>query len=107
MRLAPFRLTRARHQQRLPGIDMRLTCAHAIDMSKMVQVRNVPDALHRRLRARALDSGQTLSGYLLAELERLASRPTREEMLARLHSRKRVTLKTPAAVVVREERESA
>jgi len=76
-------------------------------MSKMVQVRNVPDALHRRLRARALDSGQTLSGYLLAELERLASRPTREEMLARLHSRKRVTLKTPAAVVVREERESA
>ena len=65
------------------------------------------DALHRKLKARALDSGQTLSDYLLAELERLAARPTREEMLARLHRRKRVTLKTPAAVVIRDERDSA
>ena len=88
-------------------IDLRSTCAHAGDMSKMVQVRNVPDALHRKLKARAAHSGQTLSDYLLAELERLATRPTREEMLARIHSRKRVTLKTPAAVVIREERESA
>jgi hypothetical protein len=75
-------------------------------MSKMVQIRNVPDALHRKLKARVLTSGQTLSDYLLAELERLAARPTREEMLARLHSRKRMTLTTPAAVVIREERES-
>ncbi len=86
---------------------MRRACAHVHHMSKMVQIRNVPDALHRKLKARAADSGRTLSDYLLAELERLASRPTRAEMLARIHSRKRVTLKTPAAVVVREERESA
>jgi plasmid stability protein len=86
---------------------MRFTCAHANDMSKMVQVRNVPDALHRKLKARAADAGRTLSDYLLAELERLAARPTREEMLARIHRRKRVTLKTPAAAVIREERESA
>jgi antitoxin FitA len=85
---------------------MLVTCAHASDMSKMVQIRNVPDALHRKLKARAAVSGQTLSDYLLAELERLAARPTREEMLARLHSRRRVALKTPAAVVIREERES-
>ena len=76
-------------------------------MSKMVQIRNVPDALHRKLKARAADSGRTLSDYLLAEIGRLAARPTREEMLARLHSRRRATLKTPAAVVIREERESA
>jgi hypothetical protein len=76
-------------------------------MAKMVQIRNVPDALHRKLKARALDSGQTLSDYLLAELERLAVRPTREDMLARLHRRRRVTLKTSAAMVIREERESA
>lgn len=76
-------------------------------MSKMLQIRNVPDALHRKIKARAASSGQTLSDYVLAELERLAARPTREEMLARLHSRKRVTLKTPAAVVIREERDSA
>jgi antitoxin FitA len=86
---------------------MRLACAHADRMSKMVQVRNVPDGLHRKLKARAADAGQTLSDYLLAELERLAARPTRDEMLARIHSRRRVTLKTPAAVVIRRERESA
>lgn len=50
-------------------------------MSKMVRIRNVPDALHRKLKGRAADSGQTLSGYLVAELERLAARPTRYEML--------------------------
>ena len=86
---------------------MLLACEHACDMSKMVQIRHVPDALHRKLKARAADAGQTLSDYLMAELERLAARPTREEMRARLHSRKRVILKTPAAVVIREERESA
>ena len=88
-------------------VDMQLTCTHAYHMSKMVQIRNVPEALHRKLKVRAADAGQTLSDYLLAELERLAARPTRDEMLTRLHGRKRVTLKTPAAVVVREERESA
>ena len=76
-------------------------------MPKMVQIRNVPDTLHRKLKVRAADSGQTLTDYLLAELARLAARPTREEMLARIHNRKRVTLKTPAAVIIREERESA
>jgi plasmid stability protein len=88
-------------------LDMRTACEHARYMSKMVQIRNVPDALHRKLKSRAADSGQTLSDFLLAELERLAARPTRDEMLTRVRSRKRVTLKTPAAVVIREERESA
>jgi antitoxin FitA len=89
------------------NLDMRQACEHANHMSKMVQIRNVPDALHRKLKVRAASSGQTLSDYLLAELERLAARPARDEMLARLHGRKRVTLKTPAAVVIREARESA
>ena len=89
-----------------PDVDMYCTCEHASHMSKMVQIRNVPEALHRKLKVRALDAGQTLSDYLLAELERLAARPTREAMLTRLHGRRRVTLKTPAAVIIREERES-
>jgi plasmid stability protein len=76
-------------------------------MSKMVQIRNVPEALHRKLKVRAADSGQTLSDYLLAELERLAARPTREDMLTRLHTRRRVTLRKPAAAIIREERNSA
>ncbi len=86
---------------------MLQVCEHASNMSKMVQIRNVPDALHRTLKTRAAGAGQTLSDYLLAEMERLAARPTREEMLARLHGRRRVTLKTSAAAIVREERESA
>jgi plasmid stability protein len=88
------------------NIDMLIACTHAMSMSRMVQIRNVPDTLHRKLKVRAADAGQTLSDYLLAELERLAARPTRDEMLARIHARKRVTLKTPAAVVIREERDS-
>jgi plasmid stability protein len=76
-------------------------------MSKMIQVRNVPDALHRKLKARAAVAGQSLSDYLRAELERVAARPTREEMLARIHSRARVQLKTAGAAVIRAERESA
>ena len=86
---------------------MRVACTHASRMPRMVQIRNVPDALHRKLKVRAADAGQTLSDYLLAELERVAARPTRDEMLSRLHTRRRVTLKTAASTVIREERESA
>jgi antitoxin FitA len=86
---------------------MPIACAHADRMSKMVQIRNVPEALHRTLKSRAAHAGQTLSDYLLVELERLAVRPTRDDMLARLHSRQRVTLKTPVARIIRRERESA
>ena len=75
-------------------------------MPRMVQIRNVPDAVHRKLKARAAATGQTLSGYLLAELQRLAARPTRDEMLSRLHSRRKLTLKTSAATLIREGRES-
>jgi antitoxin FitA len=73
----------------------------------MIQIRNVPDSVHRKIKARAAQAGKTLSDYLLAEVERLASLPTREEMLARLHSRARVKLRTPAADIIRSDRESA
>jgi antitoxin FitA len=76
-------------------------------MSKMVQVRNVPDTLHRKLKARAAMAGQSLSDYLLTELGRIAARPTREEMLARIHSRTRTRLRTETATIIREERDSA
>lgn len=76
-------------------------------MSKMIQIRNVPDALHRKLKARAAVAGQTLSDYLLAEIDRLAARPTRDEMLARIRSRSRVSLQTSVASVIRDERDTA
>ena len=55
-------------------------------MSKMIQIRNVPDAMHRKIKARAAQSGMTLSDYLLAEIERIAALPTRDEMLAYIAS---------------------
>ena len=73
----------------------------------MIQIRNVPDVLHRKLKTRAAAAGKSLSEYLLAEIGRIAALPTREEMLARIHSRSRVDLKVPAADVIRRERESA
>lgn len=76
-------------------------------MPTMIQIRNVPDAVHRTLKARAAVAGQSLSDYLLAEIARVAALPTRAEMLERLHRRPRVTLKTPAATVIRQERDSA
>jgi len=72
----------------------------------MIQIRNVPDALHRRLKSRAAVAGRSPSDYLLMEIERVAALPTREEMLERIHKRSRVTLTVPAAEVIRRERES-
>jgi antitoxin FitA len=78
-----------------------------MSMPKMIQIRNVPDPLHRKLKVRAAMAGKSLSDYLLAEIGRIAAVPTREEMLARLHGRSRVELKVPAADIIRRERESA
>jgi plasmid stability protein len=72
----------------------------------MIQIRNVPDAVHRRIKARAAQAGMTLSDYLLAEIERIAALPTRDEMMARLHSRSSVKLSTPAADIIRAERDA-
>ena len=52
-------------------------------MSKMIQIRNVRDALHRKLKARAAEAGMSLSEYLLREIRRSAERPTLDEWLAR------------------------
>ncbi len=57
-------------------------------MSRMLQVRNVPDDVHAELRRRAQAAGVSLSEYLLRELERIAARPPIEEVLARSASRR-------------------
>jgi antitoxin FitA len=62
---------------------MQITCYPQNHMPSMIQIRNVPDDLHRELKARAALSGQTLSDYLLAEIRALAVRPTMQEWLAR------------------------
>jgi plasmid stability protein len=75
-------------------------------MSKMIQIRNVPDALHRKLKARAAEAGMSLSDFLLADLRRSLDRPTPAELQERLRMRAPVTLPISAARAVREERDS-
>jgi antitoxin FitA len=73
---------------------------------KMIQIRNVPDALHRRLKARAAMEGLSLTGYLRAEMQAVADRPTIAELKARLQTRSPVTIREGAAAAVRAERDS-
>ncbi len=76
-------------------------------MAKTIQVRNVPENVHRKLKARAAGAGLSLSEFLLAELTRFAELPTREEMRDRLRRKARGKLTPSAAKLVRRERDSA
>ena len=71
----------------------------------MIQLRNVPDALHRRLKARAALEGKSLSDYLLQQVQAAAERPTVAELRERLDARIRPKLSVSPAEVLREERE--
>ena len=75
-------------------------------MSRMIQLRNVPDGLHRTLKARAALSGMSLSDYLVAEIRRVAERPSIAELRERLERRARVNSPVSAADAVREERDA-
>ena len=74
-------------------------------MSKMIQLRHVPDELHRKLKARAAMEGLSLSGYVLRELERLAELPALNDLRRRLSQREPVSPRTSPARAVRVERE--
>jgi antitoxin FitA len=81
------------------------TCFFVEHMSAMIQIRNVPDALHRRLKARAALAGMSLSDYLLFEIRQLADLPTVDELRSRLQTRSRLTLSLSPADAVRAERD--
>jgi plasmid stability protein len=74
-------------------------------MPTMIQIRNVPDALHRRLKSRAALAGMSLSDFLLSEIREVAERPTLDELRARLERRSRVTPSIAPAQAVRAERD--
>ena len=75
------------------------------DMGKMIQLRNVPDALHRLLKSRAALSGLSLSDFLTREVRKIAEQPTAEEMRQRLSVRGKYTGKLSPTQVLRDERE--
>lgn len=71
-----------------------------------LQIRNVPDELHRRLKARAALEGRSLSEYALGELRRAMQQPTRRELAERVAAFDRITLAESAADAVRAERDA-
>ena len=73
-------------------------------MSKMLQVRNIPERLHRKLRKRAKARGQTLTDYVQEVLEREVSRPPANEVFDRIESKPPVDLDIRAADLIRDER---
>jgi len=73
-------------------------------MSSMIQIRNVPDELHRDLKVRAARSGMTLSDFLLAELRSLSVRPTMREWLDRSSTWEAVEVSESPADAIAAER---
>ena len=74
-------------------------------MTTMIQIRNVPDALHRRLKSRAALAGMSLSDYLLSEIRHVAERPTLDELRTRLDRRPGMTPAVGPEQAVRAERD--
>ena len=72
----------------------------------MIQIRNVPDELHRTLKVRAAQAGMTLSDYLLSEIEQIAAKPTLAEVMERLRRREPVELDEPPGVTIRRLRDA-
>jgi len=73
--------------------------------TKMIQIRHVPEPLHRKLKARAALEGLPLSDYLLREIRRLAEQPTLEEIRERLARREPVEVDISAAEILRMQRD--
>ena len=83
---------------------MLCTCKYVISMSRMIQIRNVPEELHRILKSRAALEGLSLSEYLLKEMRQVADRPTLQELVRRIESRSRVKVRISPSQILREER---
>ena len=74
-------------------------------MSTMIQIRNVPEPLHRQLKARAALEGVSMSRFILREIERALARPSRREWLEAIGSEPEVVLDRSPADILREERD--
>jgi hypothetical protein len=74
-------------------------------MSKMIQIRNVPDEIHYRLKAMALENRMTLSDFLLQQVEDIARRPPINELKAKLSAQPSIYSSVSPVAMVREERD--
>jgi antitoxin FitA len=85
---------------------MLRTCNNACHMSKMIQIRNVPDDVHRKLKVRAAQEGTTLSDFLLAEIRAAAEQPSMAELLERLASQPAFDPDVSSAELIRRDRDA-
>jgi antitoxin FitA len=84
---------------------MHDTCKHVFNM-KMIQIRNVPDDLHKALKVRAAKEGISMSELILRDLPRLAHRPTLADIQERIRRRGPIKgFEGTGAELVREGRE--
>ncbi len=74
-------------------------------MSKMLQIRNIPDDVHRRLKSRAALAGTSMSEYVLREIRQTLDRPTRAELFARIARLPRIEVDPPPGEILREVRQ--
>lgn len=84
---------------------MQSTCDNVLHM-KMIQIRHVPENVHRTLKARAAKAGMSLSDFLLHEIERIANRPDLEELLEGIRSDGSVEVSESAVDILRAERDA-
>ena len=85
---------------------MCCACDNVPRMAKMIQIRNVPDPVHRTLKSRAAQAGMTLSDYLLAEVQELAELPTVAALTERIRQRTPAGIKGSTAAVIRRHRDA-
>lgn len=85
---------------------MLVTCTHVTHMPKMIQIRHVPDVLHRKLKIRAAEADMTLSDYIKLELEQMAARPTLTQIATRLRALEPVELEESVVDILRQARDA-
>jgi len=86
-------------------VDMSSARVNVDHMSKMIQIRNVPDDLHRELKMRAAAAGMTMSDYIKKELSWASEKDSWEEIYARAKARGSLGLSTQEIVdLIREGR---
>lgn len=87
------------------AIDMSGARSNVVHMSKMIQIRNVPDEMHRQLKIRAAAEGMSLSDYIKKQLSYSSEKDTWKEVIARAKTRKPIGLSTQEIVdIIREQR---
>jgi plasmid stability protein len=75
-------------------------------MNKMVQIRNLPEKTHRKLKARAASEGMTITDYVTRLITRDLEKPSIREWLKMMETRPKVHLDPPPEVLIREDRDS-